>query len=94
MGVDEEFGRIAPQAPGRVPRAVDAHAVALAGRDFGKQPVPHVCRALGQLEPSFVTARVEEADLDGVGDLGLHGDVDPGVGRCGAEWERVTPRGR
>ena len=65
MGVDEEFGRIAPQAPGRVPRAVDAHAVALAGRDFGKQPVPHVCRALGQLEPSFVTARVEEADFDG-----------------------------
>ena len=49
--VEQELGRVAPQPLVRVPRSVDAVAVALAGADVGEVGVPAVAVDLGQLDP-------------------------------------------
>ena len=45
--VEQQLGRVAPQALVRVPRAVDPVAVALAGADVGEVGVPAVAVDLG-----------------------------------------------
>ena len=48
--VEEQLGRVAPQALGRLPRSVHPVAVALAGPDVGQVGVPAVPVDLGQLD--------------------------------------------
>ena len=75
VGVEEQLVGVAAQALGRVPRAVDAVAVALAGLHRRDVAVPHVGVDLGDLElrldelPGVVGVGLEQAQLDALGDL-------------------------
>ena len=76
--VEQQLGRVAPQALGRVPRAVDAVAVALAGADVGQVGVPAVAVDLGAARsaprPCALARRVaEQAQLDALGDAARTG---------------------
>jgi hypothetical protein len=81
VGVEQQLGRVAPDAVLGVPRAVHAVAVALSGLHVGQVAVPDVGVDLGQLDPGLVDrapgADVEEAQLDSLGDLAEEREVGP-----------------
>ena len=97
--VEQQLGRVAPQALVRLPRPVHAVAVALAGPDVGQVGVPAVAVDLGERDPDLDVVAVgpEQAQLDALGDAGEQREVGAGavVGRA----ERVgapdpAPRSR
>ena len=75
----------------RVPRAVHAVAVALAGLDRRDVAVPDVGVDLGDLEPGLdersrlVRVGVEEAQLDALGGLAEEGEVGAAAVECRPE---------
>ena len=95
VGVEQELVGVAAQALGRVPRAVDAVAVALARLDGRDVAVPDVGVDLGDLElglherAGLVGVGVEEAELDALGDLAEEREV-----RAGAVEGRAQGVGR
>src|SRR5207248_11450311 len=64
IGIEQELGWIAAQPLLRLPRAVDAIPIALAGLDADEIPVPDEAGALGERQPLLVAILVEEAELD------------------------------
>ena len=86
VGIDQELGGIAALALARKPRTVDPIAVALAGLDPGQVAVPHRARSLGQEDARLHVVRVEETELDGVGDVARHREA-------GAEPVERRPQG-
>ena len=94
VGVEQQLGRVAPQALGRVPRPADAVPVGLARADAGHERMPDVGVVVGDRDLGFGACRVEQAQGDAVGDAG--GDREVGArdaqvlaGR-GAERERAA----
>ena len=86
VGVDEELGRVEAVALFRLPRAVDAIAVALAGLDVADETVPDVGGALVQGDAvSLVALFVKEADRDAGGVLRIQGEVGSLGAGCGAQ---------
>ena len=93
VGVEEQLGRVAAQALAGCPRAVDPEPVALARADLGEERRARRGRSAPELEALLVPVAVEEAHLDGVGDLGGHGEVGPfggGGGTSGKGWPGRT----
>ena len=86
VGIDQELGGIAALALARKPRTVDPIAVALAGLDPGQVAVPHRAGSLGQEDARLDVVRVEETELDGVGDVARHREA-------GAEPVERRPQG-
>ena len=76
--IHQQLRRIAPMPCGRMVRSV--HPVAIQGSDtaeLGRQEaVPDVSRARRQREPrALVAARIEQAQLDAIGDGGEHREI-------------------
>ena len=91
IGVEQEFRRVAPSTAGRLPRSVDAVAVALAGSDIGEVGVPDVPVDLGELDPRLVpVVAVEEAELDTLGNAREEREVRSFTIVGGAERVRFT----
>ena len=106
--VEQQLGRVAPQALGGLPRSVDPVAVALAGADVGEVDVPAVAVDLGQLDPLLFDRAVvpgvagaavgavvvaEQAQLDTVGDAGEQREIGARAVVVGAERVRVAHPG-
>ncbi len=100
VGVEEQLGRVAPEPVGRVPRAVHAVAVVLAGAHVGEVGVPAVAVDLLQgdalLAPRGGGAagrralgRLQQAQLDGLGHAREQGEVGARSVVGGAE--RIRP---
>src|SRR6185437_14126049 len=88
--IEQQLGRIAPQAVLRVVRAVDAVAVALPVADARQEAVPYVAVDLGHVQPLFRgAALVEQAQLDSLCYLGKQREVRPDAVVGGAE--RIRP---
>ena len=68
VGVEEQLGRVAPQAPVRVPRAVDPVPVGLARADSRHERMPDVGVVIRQRDPGFGACRIEQAQGDAAGD--------------------------
>ena len=82
VGVEQQLVRVAAQPVLRVPRAVHAVAVALAGLHRRQVAVPHVGVDLGDLDPGLGVPAprvglVEQAELHPVGDLAEESEVGP-----------------
>ena len=93
--IDQQLRRIAPHAVRRVPRAVHAIAVTLAGPDVGHVAVPAEGIDLAKKDPCLHPVVVEETQLDGLSDLGEEGEVGARSVVGGAERRRLTgPRRR
>ncbi len=78
VGVEEQLVGVAPQPAGRVPRTVDAVAVALPGLHRRQVAVPDEGVHLGELDPllrELLALAVDEAQLDPLGDLAEQGEV-------------------
>ena len=84
--VEQQLGRVAPQALVGLPGPVHPVAVALAGPDVGQVGVPAVAVDLGERDPDLgeVAVGPEQAQLDALGDAGEEREVGPGavVGRA------------
>ncbi len=79
VGVQEQLVGVEPMAGLRVVGAVDAIAVELARADVRQVAVPHVVRALLQLDAErllLVSRGLEQTEVDGVGVLREQGEVD------------------
>ena len=85
MGVEQELGGIAAQPVGRIPRAVYPQAVPLARPDVGQVSMPDVSRSFRQRDALLRSVRVEQAELDGIGHFGRHGDIETLGGGRGAQ---------
>ena len=81
VGVEQQLGRVAPQAPGRVPGPADPVPVGLARADAGHERMPDVGVVIGQRDLGFRAGRIEQAQRDTSGDAG--GDRE--VGACDAQ---------
>ena len=68
VGVQQQLLRIAAHPRRRVPRAVHAIAVALAGADAGHVAVPGMTVHLRQVQATLAAGLVEQAQLDALGD--------------------------
>ena len=86
VGIEEQLGGVAPQALVGRPRTVDAVAVALAGLHVGQLDVPDIPRALGQLDVFLVAVRVEQAEIDLLGDRRDDGKPGAHAVEGGAQW--------
>ncbi len=75
VGIEQQLGRVEPQAAARVPRTVGAEAVAGAGRDVRERAVPDAQRLLGEGMRGLVARVVEQAHPDGAGLRGVDGEV-------------------
>ena len=75
--IDEEFGRVGPQAMIRIVGSDHPVPIRLTGADAGHEAVPNPSVAFGKGEPGFASLRIEQAEVDpfriGCGD----GEVDP-----------------
>src|SRR5690606_37391459 len=91
VGVEQQLVGVAAVPVGRVPGTVDPEAVALADAHPGQVGVPAEAVDLGEGDARLVALVVEQAQLDGLGDLGAQGEVgaDVVVGRP----ERVRATG-
>ena len=76
MGVEQELGGIAAQAVGRIPRAVHPQAVPLARADVGQESMPDVRCSFRQRDALLGSVPIEQAELDGIGHFGRHGDIE------------------
>jgi len=65
--IDQELRRVAAHAPRRIPGAVHAVAVALAGLDPRQIAVPVRSAALDQLHAAFAAVGLEQTELDALG---------------------------
>ena len=84
--VQQQLVRVAAQAVLRLPRAVDAVAVTLAGLAAGQVAVPDAARAFGQVVRALRPAVTrEQAEFDRLGGRGVDGEVDAVVVRRRAE---------
>ena len=88
VGVEEQLGRVAPQALGRLPRAVDPVAVALARTDVGEVGVPAVAVDLGQRD-AHLGQRL--ARLDDGGDVLEQAELDALGGAAEQREVRARP---
>jgi hypothetical protein len=92
--VEEQLGRVAPQALGRFPGPVDTEPVPLSGADVGQVRMPAVTVDLGQLDAVLVDRAVvlcvagsavrpdvvaEQAQFDTIGDAGEQREIRPGT---------------
>jgi hypothetical protein len=75
IGVEQQLVGIASLALGGIPRAVDPEAVALPDADARQVAVPAEPVDLGQRDAGLTAVGVEQAELDGVGGLGVQGEV-------------------
>jgi hypothetical protein len=91
VGVEQELRRVAPDAPRRVVRAVDAIPVALSGLDAGEEAVPDEAVDLREGDAGLLAALADEAELDLLGHLREDREVDPRAVVRSAE--RVGPAG-
>src|SRR3954447_24891336 len=89
--VKQKLVRIAPQAIGRIPRAVHAIPVVLAGPDRREINVPAVGVDLIQLDPGFAAVTIEQTQLDALGDLREQREVGSRAVIGGAQ--RIRPAG-
>ena len=82
--VEQELGGVAPEAGGRLPRAVHPPAVVLAGTHVGQVDVPDVAVDLGDVDPNLVAPSLgggvaEQAQLDTFGDAREDREVGAGA---------------
>ena len=66
--VEQQLGRVAPQALGRVPRPADAVPVGLPRADARHERVPHVGVVVPQRDLGLRAGLIEQAQRDAVGD--------------------------
>ncbi len=85
VGIEQQLGRVAAQAGGRIPRPVDAVAVALTGPHSGQVAVPAEGADLGQGDPLLPAGVVEQAQLDSFGHRAVHGEVGAPVVGSGTQ---------
>src|SRR4029077_9541019 len=83
--IEKKLRRIAALAGVRIPGAVDAVAVRLAGADVRQIAVPDVARHFGKVDAVLRAALIEEAQLDALGGLGKNGEVRAGAVVRGTE---------
>ncbi len=91
IGVEEQLARVAAAPGGRVPRPVDAVAVALARSDAGKVAMPAVAGHLGQVDAALSTIVVEETELDTLCDP--REDAEIGAQAVERRAQRIGPTG-
>lgn len=75
--IEEQLVRIAHPALDRVPRSVDPVAVVLPGVNTWHIAVPDVAVDLGEGDPRFIPGRIEQAEIDPLGDLREEGEIVP-----------------
>ncbi len=75
--VEKEFARVTPQAAGGIVGAVDAETVELSGHHIRQIAVPTIAVDLFEADAPFLALAVDEAQLDGFGDLGEQREVRP-----------------
>ena len=92
--VDQELRRVEAVAGLRIPRAVDAVAVALSRADPREIDVPVVGRQLAHLDALLVVRLVEQAELDAPGVLAEQREVRPVAVPAGTERKRRPRPGR
>ena len=68
--VEQQLGRVAPQAPGRVPGPGDAVAVGLPGAGARHEGVPDVGVVVQQRDLGLRAGLIEQTQRDAVGDAG------------------------
>ena len=90
VGVEQQLGRVAAMAGGRLVGAVDPEAVALARAHVGQVAVPAEGGHLGERDALLGSVVVEQAQLDAGGDLGEEGEVGAGAVVGGAEGEGLS----
>ena len=90
VGVEEELGGIATQPVLRIPGAVDAVAVPLAGADLGDVDMPHPGINLGHRDAHLVEFLVEQAQSDRSRDRGVDCEVGTGSIKRGAQGVRLS----
>ena len=90
VGVEEKLGGVAAQAVSRIPRPVDAVAVAVARAHLRHVHVPHVGVHLGHRDAHFVEIVVEQAQRDCGGDRRVDREVRAGSIKRGAQRVRLT----
>jgi len=88
IGIEQELGWIAAQSLLRLPGAVDAIRIAMAGLDPDEIAVPDEAGALGKRESLLGAVLVEEAELDFRGYLRKEGEVGARAVVGGAEGIR------
>ena len=75
VGVQQQLGRVAPQALGRVPGSADAVPVGLPRAGAGHERMPDIGVVIGQRDLRFRAGRIEQAQRDAVGDAGGEREV-------------------
>ena len=70
VGVEQQLGRVAPQAPGRVPRPADAVPVGLPRADSRHERMPDIGVVIPQRDLGFRACLIEQAQGDAGGDAG------------------------
>jgi hypothetical protein len=88
--VEQQLGRVAALAGGRVVGPVHPVSVALAGADPGQVAMPDEPVHLVQVDPGFLAVLVEQAQLNPVRDLGEQPEVGAGPVIGGAQWITVA----
>jgi hypothetical protein len=73
--IDQQLAGITTVSGSRIPRPVDAVAVALSRHHRGQVRVPHVAVGLLETNTSFGTVLGDQAQVHGLGDLGEQGEV-------------------
>ena len=91
VGVEQQLGRVAPQAPVRVPGAADPVPVGLARADAGHERMPDVGVIIRDRDLGFGAGRVEQAQRDTIGDG--RGDREVRARHCPARSPGVAPSG-
>ena len=83
--VEQELGRVAPQAAGGIVVAVDPIPVALPWLDAYKVDVPDESVAFGDVDAGFLVIVIEQAEFDFRRDGGEEGEIDARAIIGGAE---------
>ncbi len=90
VGVEQQFGRVAPRAILRFVRPVDPEPVPLAGVHAGQVGMPDEAVHLRQVHPGFLAGGVEQAHFHPLADLGEQGEVRAGSVEGGTQGVRRT----
>ncbi len=91
--VEQQFRRVAAQAPGRIVRAGYPVPVCLPGPDPGHETMPHAGVVVLQRYPGFGARTVEQAQRHRIGHAGGHGEVRAVSRRGRAERELAARPG-
>ena len=89
--IEQELGRIAAIAARRLPRSMNAIAVALPGHDAGHVAVPAEGAGLRKIQSPLVPGLVEQAQLHTRRDLREDGEVDAAAIERGAQRVPACP---